>query len=636
MTFPANVIPFTRSLTLASSFGLSATTLGPQFRARQIVESERNRLLDRRQAYYTCTHHDWKQHDFDGRMMPQGNPLLGQPLLSSAPSDWYVPLKMRRPSSPYRLARVIVESFTGLVFGHQRWPTVGCPGDKNTEEFARAIVDATSLRTQMIRARNIGGSVGTVGLSWRIWGGKPRVRVHNGKQLVVHSWADRELLIPAHVSEIYRFPRDEFDPVQGKWTQNWYWYRHDWTEIADVAFKEVRYDQAQDPQWEIDEENSYVHGDGYAHFVWIANLPSDNPEDIDGIPDYEGLYENFEAIDLMNSVLVRGTTLNLDPTLVLKMDPDIVNRMGISKGSENSLVVGVGGDASYMELQGSSVQAGTGLFTKMRDSALEVAQCVVPDPNQIGAAGSSSVAMKVIYAPMLGKADLLREQYERALQELLRQIVNSARSILESVEVVIDDDGNEEEQGFYLDLPPKLEQQEVLGPDGTPTGEMRTVEVDLQPGAGRYFTFDWGDYFMPTAADQQQTSATLVQYSTAKLISQESAADLASRSMRIDARADWQRLQQEKTTQAQASEGMFDMGGGMGGKVGADDELPPDALPRDPKEQWHRGDEGAPVEQAWAGSVTVNQARAAMGLPLLEGPDGDLTIAAYNAKLQHG
>jgi len=621
---------FGQDVFVASSFGLDQTTLGPQFRARSIIESERYKLLDRKQSYYSCTQHDWKQFDFEGRPIPAGNPLLGQPNLSGEPSPWYVPLRLRRPSAPYRLARVIVDSFTNLVFGYQRWPSIGCPGDQTTEEFVRALADAAGLRTLMIRARTIGGMVGTVGLSWRFVKGRPVVQAHNAKHLYVHEWEDRERLIPRHVMEIYKFPRDEWDENKKRFVRNWYWFRRDWTPVADVAFHEQLFTPSLDPQWVVDEANTYSHGDGFTHFVWIQNLPSEHSEEIDGSTDYEGLYETFDALDILHSTLVRGTTLNLDPTLILKLDPDIVARTGVSKGSDNALLVGQTGDAHYMELQGTSVQVGTQLFTKMRESALEVAQCVVPDPNQIGAAGTSSVALKVIYAPMLGKADILREQYERGIRELLVQMIRSARRALELVTVVQDEQGNEVERSFYLDLPPRaVEVPERDETTGEPTGETRTEYEEQRPGKSDVLVFDWGDYFTPTAQDQQQTATTLTQLVSGSLLSQESGADLAARIVRIDPRADWERIQREKKEKEAAQAQMFgDTGqgmGGMGGRVSSQDELPPDALPRS---NWSRVlDRGADLKQV--GMMRVNELRERMGLPPLEGADGDMTVAEF-------
>lgn len=560
----------------ASSFGPDLTTMGPEFSAHSIFTSVRFRMLDRRGAYYACTQHDHRAHDFDGRPMQQGDPMLGSPNLASQPSDVYVPLRERRPSAPYRLPRVITDSFTNLVFGYQRWPTIRSPGDPETERFSRALADAQHLRTLMIRARTIGGSTGTSCLSWRFWRGKPRTQVHNPKYVYVHSWLDRETCEPEHVSEIYKYVRDEWNAESRRFEPVWYWFRRDWTPDADVAFKEIRIETDVEPKWQVNDEETYKHDDGYPHFVWIQNLPSERPEEIDGLPDYEGLYEVFDSIDVLNSVLVRGTILNLDPTLVLKVDPDLVARTGVQKGSENALSVGPNGDAHFMELQGTSVQAGTSLFGKLRETALEVAQCVVPDPNQVGASGTSSVALKVVYAPMLGKADILREQYENGLARLLGQQVRSARR-LRIGEVIddVDQDGAPVRRVAVLALPPVIEERDVTDPaTGEPTGEKVREEVELRPGPTENFAFDWGDYFLPTASDQQQTATTLATLATSKLLSQESGADLAARALRIDPRADWDRIKSEKDAQASTQATMFS---DPGVPVDGPDGLPDDA-----------------------------------------------------------
>src|SRR5215472_14746799 len=93
----------------------------PSFRAKNILESERFFRLDRMEQYYRCTQHAHKRYDFEGRAVAPGPPT-GLPLLSSEKSPWYVPLSHRSPSSPYRLAKLIVESFTALLLGDEHWP----------------------------------------------------------------------------------------------------------------------------------------------------------------------------------------------------------------------------------------------------------------------------------------------------------------------------------------------------------------------------------------------------------------------------------------------------------------------------------------------------------------------------------
>lgn len=633
------------ALRLASSFGVDQTSLD-NFAARSFLQSERVRTLAARESYYRCTTHDWKQFDFDGRMIQPGPPT-SQPMIATEAASWYVPLKLRRPSAPYRIPRIIVNSFTSLLFGHGRWPTFRIHGDPATEDFVGALVKAVKLRTLMVRARNIGGSVGTVGLSWRYHEGRPSVHVHNGKHLYVHAWEDREQLVPEHVSECYTFPRDEFDPQKKRYVRNLYWYRRDWTPTSDVVFKEALFENDRDPQWEVDEERTVEHGDGYCHFVWIQNVPEDDSSSIDGQPDYAELYESFDSLDLLKSVIVRGATLNLDPTLILKLDPDIVQRMGVKKGSDNSLVVGKDGDANYMELGGQSISVGIDLFKQMRNAALEAAQCVVPDPNTLGTSAHSSPALKVIYEPMLSKSEVLRVQYGDAMVRLLTQMTDAARKRSGDVEIVIDpDSGEESETRAWIDLPPRYEL--VTTKDEDTGKETETLERhDRLPGQGGEIELDWPDYFNPTEDDKQKAVTTITAAVMGKVMPQESGVEEIAALFKRNSRTELKRVLDEAKKVFEQTGSMF-AEGTVGGAVDEQGELPLGAEPL-PTDAAAAESNVVDVDMEkesklqltgtdLASITTVNEGRGSVGLPILRradgtpDPDGNLTIREFNAK----
>ena len=642
-------------LFVPSSFGAALTTSGPEFSAKAFAQSERVKMLEYREQFYKCTQHDWKVWNFNGQMIRPGPPT-SQPMLSAMPSPQYVPLEMRRPLSPYRIAKVIVSSFTGLLFGYGHWPVIAT-NDPVAQDFATAIATESNLESVMIRARNLGGSVGTVGLSWKFVDGSPRVTPHNGKHLHVHSWADRDALIPEHVTEIYRYPRDEYDRDKKQVVRRYYWFRRDWTPTADVQFLEVE-DGKDDPVWTIDESRSFEHNDCYCHFVWVQNLPEDDATSSDGSSDYPDLYENFNSIDTLNSVTVRGANLNLDPTLKLKMDPQVVSRFGVSKGSDNALVVGKDGDASYMELSGSSMAAGVQLFNNQRSMILEIAQCVIPDPNTITAAGTSSVALKIVFGPMLAKCSLMRTQYGKAIGSLLTQMIDSAKSRYESNEVEVDfepdPDGNLREVSrpirYFLKLPPRIEKEQVVDPHtGLPTGEETIVEVDRSPGKGGPVRVEWGDFFASTAADDQATVQTISTATGGKpVISRRSAVAVVARHFGLDPDREYDDILIEDRAAHQAEAAMYPS---IGGEVMPDQPadqpmLDPAAEPPAPDQPTDSlnpvgADQSQKLELTatdLATIVSVNEGRKSIGLGALLSPngqvdpDGDLTIAEFSAK----
>jgi len=633
-----------------SSFGADNTTQGAPAGgfARAILESVRYRTLDRRQSYYDATQHNGKRYDFDGRIISTSEASgmsSTQPLLSQEKASWYVPLRMRRPNAPYRLARVIVNAFTNMIFGEQRFPTIRVDGDDVRQDFVQAIVRASSLPVRAIQARNLGGSVGSSAMSWRFADGKPLVEVHNGKNVIVHEWADRVQLIPAFASEVYLFPKDEWDPQKKIFARNWYWYRRDWSTEEDLLFKPVIFKQGTEPNWQVDDSGSSKHKDGICHLEWIQNLPCD---DIDGLPDYDSLYDKFDSIDILYSTITRGATLNLDPTLKLKMDLDYVQRMGVKKGSDNALVTGKDGDANYMELSGTSIDAGIRLFDSMRRSALEVAQCIVPDPSEVAAQGVSSVALKAMYAPMLGKCAVLREQYGTSMSRMLDNMVKVAAKRTGQPVTIKDDEGNEVEAAFEVKLPPKVMTVPVLDAEGNPTDETRKKVTDRTPGVVGEVDLQWGAYFLPTPADQAQTVAALSQATGGKaFLSKQSAAEITAGVYNLSPTEEWQRVQDHHAEEEAKALSMFgDQTGDMGGQVTHTTELPNGATvrktgtiggapPMGEEEApapgpTHPGDGISLSPTDTAAVVTVNEARASIGLPPCA--DGELTIAEFKAK----
>lgn len=525
------------------------------FDAQSFMSSDRKKELDYRSRFFRCEQHDWKTFDFDGRLQQDGPAWNRQRVWGSTQAAFFVPFDQRRPSVPYRLPRKIVQDFTDFVFGHGQFPTIQVHGDPDREAWVNAIAEEAQLRVFMPIARNRGGSVGTVGISWRFQEGKPRVQVHSGQYLFVHEWRDREMNLVHHVSEIYQYA-DTVKDAKGKLERKWFWHRRDWTPVADVKFKPVEV-KKDNPEWEIDEESTFIHGDGFAHFVWIANLPPDDETSIDGQPDYVGLYEPFGATDVINSVVFSGAKKNLDPTLVL-VTPNEVGT--IKKGSDNAITPGAGGSASYLELSGSSIDAGLRLVKEFRTQILEVAQCVSPDPNTVAAQGTSSVALKMMYRPMLSRCDIFRTQYGNALAELLMQMVWSAERFEQTRIPVFDESiGEEVEVEEQVILEPRTVQEDELDEvTGQPTGRKVDVQRDHFVGTSGRVKLVWPDYFEPSSDDTQKEGAALTQANGGKpVLSQRTTVERMARAINVDAAEEQRRIDEEAKSSAASQAAMF-------------------------------------------------------------------------------
>jgi hypothetical protein len=542
---------------------------------RSFLKSDRWQDMNRRRQFFDCSQHAHKTWNFDGTKYRKF--VSQQPLLTQEVAPFYVPLSDRRPSSPVRLGKAIVDAFTSMVFGEERWPGMLCQGDSDTQDFATALAKAGDFRTKMVELRNFGGASGAAGMSWCFKDGKPRVEVHDARDLYVHEWRDRGECIPASVSEVYLYPVDEFDPEKAKVVRNTYWYRHDWTADREIAYQPTKWRGDQEPVFVVDQEASVEHGFGEAPFLWVKNTPGTLP---DGLPDYHEQYDSLDELDIISSVMGRGTILNLDPTLVLNVDPLLVQRAGVRKGSDNSLIVGKDGDAKYLELAGTSSEAGIKVFGTKRRNILEACQCVIPDPDVVAAAGTSSVAIKAIYQPMLGRSSVLRELYGKPLKRMVEQMLAVAREkMAETVQVQVPDDlqdergsgsGTTQEATQFIDLPPKIVEKPGEDDEGNPTPEVQQTEEDLKPGEGESIELGWGEWFPLTPQDRNQAVQALQLAAGGNAVmSQQSAVEEAAVIFGRNPNEEWSRLQTAQKADQDREADMFKQtGGGIEAQIG--------------------------------------------------------------------
>jgi hypothetical protein len=512
-------------------------SFGPAFTAQSLLSSPRYRMLAFRERYAECKQHEHKIVDFEGNLRTPGPPT-SIPMMSSAPAPFMMPLLQRYPRAQYPLAKLMNRAFTAFLFGDGHQPTFECPGDDDATDYANSLATMAHLWTKMTMARNWGGSCGTVGISWSFHAGLPRVEVHRAKHLFVHEWTDRQELVPAQVSEVYTYPVTLWNEAKRRFEEELFWYHRYWDEDRDILFEPCpvrREGKVIEPIW-VPQEIAQ-HDDGETHFVWVQNIPSD---EIDGLPDYEGQYDDLDDLDVVYSVLSRGTSLNLDPTLVLQMDPMLlVMSRTVAKGSDQALKVGKDGDAKYLELAGTSVTAGLALLQAKKEIILAAAQCILADPNEVAASGISSVAMKLLYAPMLAQTNVMRDQYGPAVERIVRQMLRSARK-------------NWDQQAVLLP-------QRVKSAVDPETGNKTDTLHDRAPGTSEDCNAKWPPYFEATADDRSKevTSLTTAVGAGKQIISTRTANEEAAKVYGRDPDQEWHRLQEEQQNEHQQAANAF-------------------------------------------------------------------------------
>lgn len=463
-----------------------------------LCESDRVRAMERMDARFESRQYDSLRYEWDGRFSGYGDAADIQP-------GWYVPLRMRKPSVRLELERLIVTRFSAMVLGEDHFPAVSVDDDEDSEDFVRALMDESSLRSKLMEARDKGGASGTVCLSFAFVKGKPKIQVHRGRHMHPLEWEDRYDLTLGTVLKAYAYKQKVW--VDGKQREKRFFFARLWTRTHEVVWDPIPEEQAKDGSW-VDGIRSVAveHRCGECPVYWVQNLPESDEED--GFSDYQGLPENFDEINRLISATTKGTVANVDPTLVIKEDPGTAGV--VRKGSENAIFAK--GGADYLELTGTSVSTARDLAKDLIRWCLDVAGVVVVDPEKISGAARSAAAMRLIYQPMINQCDKLRTQYgQRAIVPLLRGMLRAAKQLESGTgEQIHTEDGRLVEVRPSVQLEPRVqvsmegETDLEAAEDGRLPEKKKVIKkTERKPGESERITLKWPPYFQMTQQDIQ-------------------------------------------------------------------------------------------------------------------------------------
>lgn len=473
-------------------------------------------LLDKCDAYHSNTQYRHLKFDWNGNFDGYGDQADISP-------GWFVPIARRRPAVKVQMAKMIVNRFTSMLFGEERFPTFNVPGDNDAEDYVRGLIKVSKFEIKLAEARDKGGACGTAVMSFAFVEGKPRVSVHRAKHMKVLRWQDRYEFRPATVLKSFKYHKYEL--VEGKPKKVTYYYARLWTQDSETVWEPIPEERAKNGTWaSVVPSYTVTHNYGDCPVYWAQNLPDSDSED--GISDFDNLFEEFDEINRLVSSTGKGTIANVDPTLVIHEDP-VMNQGSIRKGSENAIYAK--GGAKYLELTGTSIDTAMKLARELIEYACEVTGVVLPDPEKVSGAAKSAQALRIIFQPMTNQCDKLRAQYGDGLAvPMLQGMLQAARRVTGAGgEVYTTSDGRRLQDRPVIVLPPRVEtitEYEKDPETGEEIGEPkeRVIKTERNPGSSDNIELQWPNYFKPT---QQDVAASVEAASKARgtLVSDKSA-----------------------------------------------------------------------------------------------------------------
>jgi len=441
---------------------IDITALKRQFNLRMNSESERYNNLDFRENWLNGTLYDDIIYPF---------------YMNREESSDYVPLRQRRPSVVYNLAKIMTDRSTDMVFGEAHWPTISSdPKNKSTEVVIGHLVEESDFQRQWRKASRM-GAVGSVAVVFKITDGKLYHEVLNAKycQPTFSPRKPDELVSLVEKRKVFGHELiacgfSGIDPDER------YLYRRDFTTTEEIEYFPVAIKDAQKEgaftQWKRNDERSFTHNLGFVPGVWIKNLESEDA--VDGTATFEGLLTFQTEIDYQLSQIGRVFHYTGDPQIVIK-DPSLQENDGEAqiRSAGNALLLNEDGDAFNLEIQAEAQRVNLDYIEKLRKFALEVARGNRADPDKISSSQSGR-ALALLHKDLIGLADELRTSYGKyGLKIYIKKVLKAAKKI-------------------GLDYPEISKELKTINPEAP-------------------LILNWGAYFDPTPSDDREQAMFLTE-----------------------------------------------------------------------------------------------------------------------------
>jgi hypothetical protein len=332
----------------------------------------------------------------------------------------YIPLRQRRPSVRYALARIVVEDSSALLFSDGHFPAIDC-SDREMRSVLAALLRSTRLNAVMAEAVRR-GSIGSVAILLRVLRRRIFLDVLDTICLtpVWDAQCPDSLL---HVTERYKVSGSDLMAQGYKISDpdKIYWFERCWDKVWETWYVPMPVGAGGTP--DVDADRSVRHALGFVPLVWIRNLPGGIG--VDGSCTFQAAIETSIEIDYQLSQAGRGLKYSSDPTLLIREPAGLDGT--VVRGAANALVVSEKGDAKLLEIGGTASEAVIEYVKTLRQLALENIHGNRADANRLTTPASGR-ALELMNQGLLWLADSLRVSYgEAGIVAVCRMMLRALR-----------------------------------------------------------------------------------------------------------------------------------------------------------------------------------------------------------------
>lgn len=328
-------------------------------------------------------------------------------------SEEYVPVRDREPRINYNSAKVIIDRVTAKLIGQSVFPAFNIESDPDDTEYFRQVQRISNFKAEMLEPMRRMLATGSCFVRYSLVDGSPKIEWFHSKYCYPE-FQDSGELESLTVKYVYEDPSDKDSRGEPKKK----WYRLDLTVTADILYDNPEYKDGTEPEFQVVDQVD--HNLGWVQGEWFRTgkdkFKPDGPSIIASITDF------IDDLNYSLSQSSQAVGYNQDPQLVVSgVDEDEMDKL--IRSSQKAWNLGrADAKAEFLETDLKGVEQATNLRTDSRSRMLEVARVVLMDPEKIGGAAQSGVALAILHAPLVELIDEMRLQIEPMLRNLLIKI----------------------------------------------------------------------------------------------------------------------------------------------------------------------------------------------------------------------
>lgn len=484
------------------------------------------KMLAARWLLYSQAHDDHLACDWEGYERQAGETWIqakfrGRGYVQATNSS--IPFGQRRPTAHSMLVGETVDGYTAMLLGTGRQPALKFLGDSDSTEAISALFRYSDFWPTMSEARKLSGAMGAGAVLPEVREGKLTLRTLRPEHLYIE-WSTAAAWIPDLVIEQKRVTVERMGD-SGKVEIIEVWRTRAWDSEHSYAYKDAPVVQVDDSdgQREADielEEAPLPHHAGRCPVIWLQNtVDSDDPY---GEADCETIFEQVEQLDRSQSMVMRGSRANNDPTLVVADTMSARTRWPKrAKGYGRSIELSEKGEAKLLESNGTAIESSWSSIRQLEDRARARVGRISPNPENAGSY-QSGVALQILHRTETSRAGERRNPLGVAICQLAQTVYTICKKL------GIRTYGAAPKKGAIIELPPR----ELPREDDEDRDEIEFDDHVL--GTGGIVELSWPKFHEPIPEEVRTVADALGKLRATQAISQETSVAYALKVLQSD------------------------------------------------------------------------------------------------------